>query len=174
MTGNHYFDIDIPVEIVRQGYEFPPVPAWTPRYSHYRVPAAMLSDEFIQWMESRHLVPRVWSSLILFYAHSGSGTVVHRDLGVVNLWAMNLVLGQGNVGMTWHKPHESGEVRREDLQYVVYPQDSPVLEQTTLKHTVCRISAPHASFNTGPGTWLLSLRTIPVNMDWHKLKDWLS
>jgi hypothetical protein len=178
MAGNLYFKVNVPVNVVRPEFEFPDVPAWSQWYSHMRPPAvSVLSNEFCAWLESKSMRPRDWASTLLFYAHTNSRTSVHVDVGCWNIWAMNIVLGAGQVDMHWHLPADSGAVGSgSDLNYIKYPETSPIVESTVLdaaEATVSRIGVPHSSVNTGIGAWVLSLRMAPDDMEWSTLKGCL-
>lgn len=171
MTGNHFFDVSIPVPVLAAGYELPPAPEWQRHYWHCRPEPEMFSEAFLDWLESKGMKPRTWISPILFYAFQNGCTSVHKDIGNENLWAMNIILGQGAVEMKWHAPNVIGDKREVDLQYFTYPAESRIVEQTMLTGaTVCKISTPHSSINYGPGVWVLSLRMAPVNHRFNFLK----
>jgi hypothetical protein len=174
MNGKLHFELDLPVPVVSPDYELSMEPQWKKSYTHMRPPPAMLSKEFLDWLESKHLHPRKWASPLLFYAHPGAATVVHTDVGNPNLWAMNVVLGTGQVDVHWHSVEGEGEHLDADLDYRRYSDDSPIIESTVVtadKLTVSRISVPHSSRNNGStGTWLLSLRVAPTDLAWPLLK----
>lgn len=174
MNGKLHFEVDLPVKVVAPDFQLQPEPQWRRSYSHMRPPVGMLSEEFKDWMESKHLHPRKWASPLLFYAHPGSATVVHTDVGHRNIWAMNVVLGEGQVDVHWHSVEGEGEHLDADLNYKRYPDESPIIESTVVtnnKVTVSRIGVPHSSRNTGDkGVWLLSLRVAPEDLGWIYLK----
>lgn len=173
MTGQYHFQIDLPMQVLAPEYDLPTVPEARASYSHLRQPQNMLSKEFVDWLESKYLHPRKWMSPLLFYAHPGSRTAVHVDVGCRNIWAMNFIIGEGEVDVNWHSVEGQGEHLDADLNYKRYADDSPILETTVVtndKVTVSRIGVPHSSRNNGHGAWLMSLRVAPEDLAWMYLK----
>lgn len=173
MPGQFHFEVDVPVPIVASDFVLPPVPEWSPSYSHVRVSDTILDPQFRVWLERKRLHPKVWASVLLFYAHTGSRTSVHVDVGHANLWAINYVIGPADVSIQWHAPTDAGQHLDADLNYQRYADDSPVVEHViadSSKLVVSRIGVPHSSVNNGPGCWLMSLRMTPENLNWSLLK----
>jgi hypothetical protein len=164
----NHFQVDVPVPILASDYHLPVPPEASDRYSYLRVGAEILSPEFLDWLESKGMYPREHLGGILFYAHTGSRTVVHTDDGQQNAWALNCAFGD-TVQMRWHKVVQAVESKDIDLRYTVYAEDSPVVETAVIKTTVCRINVPHSSLNEGPGCWLLSLRMAPRDLSWPRV-----
>lgn len=173
MPNQFHFQVDLPVRILRADYQLPEVPAWTPTYSHVRADRSILSEEFKDFLEKYRLHPRVYAAPLLFYAHRDSRTSVHLDVGHPNIWAINCLLGPGQVDIKWHNPIGAGLHKDADLNYIRYDDQSPVVESVKCDEhrlVVSRIGVPHSSVNTGEGCWLLSLRLAPENLNWHLLK----
>jgi hypothetical protein len=162
MFHNH---IDIPVRILRG--EVPPPPTEAVRFYDYeRVGRDFVSDDFLDWLESKGFYPRAWSNLILFYAHPHAKTVVHTDNGPPNIWALNCLLTPGDIEIRWHTAL-GGTAQTEDLRYVRFDDSSPIIESTKMTNTLCRIGVPHSSINnTDQGAWFLSYRCMPTNLPW--------
>lgn len=143
----------------------PDTPSFSHTYSYVRYTVNDLDEQFIEWLESKKLGPRIWSNIILFYAHPGTSIAVHTDAGPQTIWAINCLLTPGDLEMKWCESSE-GELNDNGLKYIKHSPDSRVLESTRLRDTICRIGVPHTSTNHGQGCWLMSMRVYPQAVPW--------
>lgn len=163
---SNFYHVERPHSVLKVPVTDCPRPIFENIYPYRKIEIESLTDEFIQWLELRGLLPKTFVSILLFYAFTGGKLLVHKDGWGPECWAYNVSLGNVPVLMNWHHAEGCGEAtnQKETFKYDLYPEDSKIIESTYVNSTLVRVGVPHSSSHEGPPSWLMSVRCAPTRM----------
>lgn len=172
-----YKNVELPQKLLRDDFVYPAITQKfdSTTYSVFRLSVNDLSRDFVTWLIRRGLRPFHWSSILLFYAPPNSATSVHTDIGPQTFWALNSVLSDTQkITVKWHDC-QLGEMKSNDVDYLIHSPDSPIISMADIKNAICKIGFPHSSSNnSNEPMWLLSCRFAPRDIQWDELCTRLS